>query len=220
MPIYPRGTSGSPYAATNFQQVNPKYGSVSDLKAFVQCAHELQMEVWLDWVPNHTATNADWVTSHPEYYAKSGGQMIHPNNYSDVWQLDYNNAGLVDAMNDCLKFWIDEADIDGYRCDYISSPRIPTSYWQTAIPLIKSYKEGKNITFLGEADIVQDATRLKDVGFDYDYAWKFQSDLANFGPSGYAASRLKAFSNMEYSPMVAVNITQELAAFSSHIFWA
>lgn len=195
MPIYPRGTSGSPYAATNFQQVNPKYGSVSDLKAFVQRAHELQMEVWLDWVPNHTATNADWVTSHPEYYAKSGGQMIHPNNYSDVWQLDYNNAGLVDAMNDCLKFWIDEADIDGYRCDYISSPRIPTSYWQTAIPLIKSYKEGKNITFLGEADIVQDATRLKDVGFDYDYAWKFQSDLANFGPSGYAASRLKAFSN-------------------------
>ena len=39
MPIYPRGTSGSPYAATNFQQVNPKYGSVSDLKAFVQRAH-------------------------------------------------------------------------------------------------------------------------------------------------------------------------------------
>ena len=64
--------------------------------------------------------------------------MIHPNGYNDVWQLDYNNEALVTAMNDCLKFWIDQADIDGYRCDYSSSSRIPTNYWQTAIPLILS----------------------------------------------------------------------------------
>ena len=195
MPIYPRGGGiNSPYAATNFQKTNPKYGSIADLKAFVTRAHELQMEVWLDWVPNHTATNAEWVTTHPEYYAKSGGQMIHPNNYGDVWQLDYNNADLVNAMNDCLKFWIDEADVDGYRCDYISSQRIPASYWQTTIPMIKSYKTGKTVTFLGEADIASDATRLKNVGFDYDYAWQFQSSLANFG-TGNSSARLKAFIN-------------------------
>ena len=196
MPIYPRGGGiNSPYAATNFQQTNPKYGSITDLKAFVERAHELNMEVWLDWVPNHTATNADWVTSHPEYYATSGGKMIHPNNYGDVWQLDYNNTDLVNAMNDCLKFWIDEADIDGYRCDYISSSKIPASYWEATIPMIKSYKAGKVITFLGEADIASDATRLKNVGFDYDYAWQFQSNLANYGSSGNTAARLKAFSN-------------------------
>lgn len=195
MPVYPRGGGiNSPYAATNFQQTNPQYGTIADLKAFVDRAHELQMEVWLDWVPNHTATDADWVTTHPEYYAMKNGQMIHPNNYGDVWQLDYNNADLVNAMNDCLKFWIDEADIDGYRCDYISSPQIPASYWQTTIPMIKSYQEGKTITFLGEADIASDATRLKAVGFDYDYAWQFQSSLANYG-NGDAAARLRAFVN-------------------------
>ena len=195
MPVYPRGGGiNSPYAATSFQKTNPKYGTIADLKAFVARAHELQMEVWLDWVPNHTATNAEWVTAHPEYYAKSGGQMIHPNGYGDVWQLDYNNTGLVNAMNDCLKFWIDEADIDGYRCDYISSQRIPTSYWQTTIPMIKSYKAGKSITFLGEADIASDATRLKTAGFDYDYAWQFQSQLADFG-TGTASARLKVFIN-------------------------
>ena len=195
MPVYPRGGGiNSPYAATNFQQTNPQYGTIADLKAFVGRAHELQMEVWLDWVPNHTATDADWVTTHPEYYAMKNGKMIHPNNYGDVWQLDYNNADLVNAMNDCLKFWIDETDIDGYRCDYISSPQIPASYWQTTIPMIKSYQEGKTITFLGEADIASDATRLKTVGFDYDYAWQFQSSLANYG-NGDAAARLRAFVN-------------------------
>ena len=195
MPIYPRGGGiNSPYAATNFQQTNPSYGTIADLKSFVTRAHELNMEVWLDWVPNHTATNADWVTTHPEYYTKTGGgQMIHPNNYNDVWQLDYYNNNLVNAMNDCLKFWIDQADIDGYRCDYISSLYIPTSYWQSTIPMIKSYKTGKKITFLGEADIAQhnDAARLKTAGFDYDYAWAYQTSLLNFGPKGVSADPLR-----------------------------
>ena len=192
MPIYPRGGGiNSPYAATDFQQVNPAYGTVSDLKAFVAAAHELHMQVWLDWVPNHTATNATWVTTHPEYYKKNGNSFVHPNNYSDVYQLNYGSAALQKAMNDCLKFWIDEADIDGYRCDYISSNDIPVAYWQTAIPEIKGYKTGKTITFLGEADIAQDVTRLKSVGFDYDYAWGYQGSLASYGSSGVYAAPLK-----------------------------
>lgn len=196
MPIYPRGGGiNSPYAAKDFQQVNPSYGTIADLKAFVSAAHALDMQVWLDWVPNHTATDATWVTTHPEYYKKSGNNFVHPNNYGDVYQLNYGNSDLAKAMTDCLKFWIDEADIDGYRCDYISSPEIPASYWQTVIPEIKAYKSGKTITFLGEADIANDAARLKTVGFDYDYAWQFQSQLVNFGRNGNASARPKAFAN-------------------------
>ncbi len=196
MPVYPRGGGiNSPYAAKNFRQVNPSYGTVADLKAFVGKAHQLGMKVWLDWVPNHTATDADWVTTHPEYYTTRNGQMVHPNNYGDVYELNYGNADLQNEMNDCLKFWIDETDIDGYRCDYISSPSIPASYWQSTIPLIKGYKAGKDITFLGEADIVNDAKKLLNAGFDYDYAWQLQSQLVNYGPNGNTSARLKAFAN-------------------------
>ena len=195
MPIYERGSSGSPYAPKNFKKVNPNYGTIADLKAFVAAAHEHGMEVWLDWVPNHTATNADWVTTNPDYYAKAGGQMIHPNNYNDVWQLNYSNSALVEAMNDCLKFWIDEADIDGYRCDYVSSSYIPTTYWQATIPMLKSYKSGKTISFLGEADFVKDATTLQNVGFDYDYAWNFQGTLATYGANGTYSATLRVNAN-------------------------
>lgn len=192
MPIYPRGGGiNSPYAATDFKAVKSSYGTVTDLKAFVARAHELGMLVWLDWVPNHTATNATWVTTHPEYYKKNGNSFVHPNNYGDVYQLDYQNAALVKAMNDCLKFWIDQADVDGFRCDYISSNEIPSSYWTQTIPEIKQYKQGKDITFLGEADIANSATRLKYVGFDYDYAWNFQSRLASFA-NGTSASTVKS----------------------------
>ena len=197
MPVYPRGGGiNSPYAPTDFQQTNPNYGTIADLRSLVTAAHNLHMQVWLDWVPNHTATNATWVTSHPEYYKKNGsGQMVHPNNYSDVYQLNYGNADLQKAMTDCLKFWIDQADVDGFRCDYVSSQEIPVSYWQTAIPEIKGYKAGKTITFLGEADIAQDVTRLKTAGFDYDYAWTYQGSLSKFGSAGVYASTLRVNAN-------------------------
>ena len=193
MPVYPRGASNSPYAPTNFKKTNPKYGTVSDLKDFVGKAHELKMEVWLDWVPNHTANEADWVTEHPEYYGWNGQKEFrHPSSgsitYSDVWQLNYYREDLKAAMSDALKFWINEADIDGYRCDYVSSPQIPASYWNEVITEIKGYKPGKNISFLGEADIVNDATGLQKVGFDYDYAWGYQSSLAAYGTGVYSST--------------------------------
>ncbi len=191
MPIYPRGGGiNSPYAATNFQKVNPAYGSINDLKNFVSRAHQLNMLVWLDWVPNHTATNADWVSQHPEYYTKSNGQMIHPNGYGDVYELNYGNSALQTAMNNCLKFWIDQADVDGYRCDYVASPTIPNTYWQSAISQLKNYKN-KNIEFLAESNLTWDHYLDNvNVGFSYDYAWSFQTDLVNLG-NGTSASSLK-----------------------------
>ncbi len=195
MPIYPRGGGiNSPYAATNFKATNPSYGTIAQLKNLVDRAHELGMVVILDWVPNHTATNAVWVTEHPEYYTTKNGEMVHPNNYSDVYQLNYDNPDLCEAMNDCLRFWIDQAGVDGYRCDYVSSPAIPGSYWANTIPMLRNYASGKTLTMVAEADIIHDANKLLNVGFDYDYAWNFQSGkLERFGPNGTSATTLKGY---------------------------
>lgn len=210
MPIYPRdGGLNSPYAAVDFKQVNPSYGTIDDLRNFVAAAHRLGMKVWLDWVPNHTATNATWVTTHPEYYKKTNGAMIHPNNYGDVFQLDYSNSGLVEAMNDCLKFWIDQVDIDGYRCDYISSPEIPASYWTSTIPMLKSYKVGKEIVMLGESDFTdKNNERLKTVGFDYDYAWGFQTKLAGYGTTNTYANPLKIYAQNLIKDSKTMNVSR------------
>ena len=188
MPIYTRdGGLNSPYAARDFKTPNPSYGSVSDLKNFVSKAHELNMEVWLDWVPNHTANNHAWLTEHPDYYASN----LHPF-YNDVSQLNYDNSNLRTAMTDILKYWIDQADVDGYRCDFISSPYIPNDYWTSTIPTLKNYKSGKTITMLGEADFT-DATRLLGTGWDYDYAWWFQETaLWKTVGSGSDAGSLKS----------------------------
>ena len=221
MPIYPRGGGiNSPYAAVDFKAVNPDYGTVDDLKSFVSAAHGKGIKVWLDWVPNHTATDAKWVSSHPEYYKTVNGQMVHPNNYGDVYQLNYDNADLVEAMNDCLKYWIDAADIDGYRCDYISSKDIPMSYWQNTIPMLKNYKSGKEIVMLGESDFTDpNNTRLQAAGFDYDYAWGFQTKLERYGSAGVYANPLKVYCTDLIEASKQMDVARMLYVTSHDMNW-
>ncbi len=215
MPIYPRQSTSpginSPYGPVSYTKINPSYGTLADLKAFVNAAHSLNMEVWLDWVPNHTATNAEWTTSpyNPtDYYKYSGNTIVHPNNYGDVIQLDYNKQTLRNAMDAAMKYWIENADIDGFRCDYVSSSEIPADYWTWQIPRLRNYATslGKsNFWMLGEANFLDNtAKKLFNTGWDYDYMWNFfEPTLTGMG-SGTDASTLKTrltnhFNQSEYS---------------------
>ena len=182
MPIHPRGvlgrigSLGSPYAPRDYHAVNPDFGTLADLQAFVAAAHQRGMQVWLDWVANHTAKDNVWITQHRNYYNST---LTSPNGYGDVYQLDYSKEETQLAMIEAMEYWIDQAEIDGYRCDYISSNTIPTSFWTRAITALKSHKPGKTITMLGEGDMANSVPRLLVCGWDYDYAWGFQSALVN-----------------------------------------
>ena len=182
MPIHPRGVQGrigslgSPYAPRDYHAVNSDFGTLADLQAFVAAAHERGMQVWLDWVANHTAKDNVWITQHRNYYNST---LTSPNGYGDVYQLDYSKEATQVAMIEAMEYWIDQADIDGFRCDYISSNTIPTEFWTRAIKALKEYKPGKTITMLGEGDMANSVSRLLVCGWDYDYAWGFQSALVN-----------------------------------------
>ena len=63
-----KGTLGSPYAVQDYYSVNPEFGTLDDLKHFVDAAHQQHMYVILDWVANHTAWDNILVREHPEWY--------------------------------------------------------------------------------------------------------------------------------------------------------
>ena len=181
---------GSPYSLKDYKLLNPDHGTMDDLKSFINAAHGKGMKVWLDWVANHTAWDNVWLTTHPEYYTQDAeGKPVSPIDYKDVAELNMSKTETQDAMIDAMKYWVTEADFDGFRCDYVSSPTIPVGFWNKAIAAIKAMKPG--MEFMAETDFT-DHSEFLDCGFDFDYAWGFNGNLQGVG-SGMAGSALYNF---------------------------
>ena len=175
MPIYTPGEEGkwgtyaSPYAVKDYKGIDPFYGTKDDLRSLVSTIHDNGMEIWLDWVANHTAKDHPWATTHKEYY---GGNPYSPNGWNDVYQLDYSCSGLRTAMIDALKYWVSEFDIDGYRCDYADG--VPRDFWCEARRQVNAVKE---IAWLAESGGDGDNAKLVKETFDYNYAWGYADRL-------------------------------------------
>lgn len=178
MPIYPRGSSKSPYAVMDFEGVNSSYGTIDDLKAFVAAAHQKNMKVILDWVPNQTANEHPWKTQHPAWYTGE-------HSYQDISDLNYDNADLTAEMTRIMKQWIDRCDIDGFRCDFVTHTK--PSYWLSANKELKDYAAGKgkdDLILLAEVDSNDDTrfnNKTNNIGFTYDYAWWLQETVLQNG---------------------------------------
>jgi glycosidase len=173
MPIHPigeknrKGRLGSPYAVRDYYKVNPEFGNLDDLKHFVGAAHALGMYVILDWVANHTAWDNVLVAEHPEWYARDWKGEFHPTpwgDWSDIIELDYQHTGLRQYMTEALKYWVAEADIDGYRCDVAGF--VPTDFWNTAR---KELDEIKPVFMLAEWE----SKDLHAEAFNMTYAWSW-----------------------------------------------
>ena len=130
MPIQPIGSDktsvGSPYCIKNFKAVNPSYGTIDDLKSLVNKAHSMGMKVILDWIANHTSWDNPWITEHPDWYTKdANGNIISPAGmgWNDVADLNFKNTELRANMIDAMTYWVKEAGIDGFRCDYADGNR-------------------------------------------------------------------------------------------------
>lgn len=177
MPVYEQGVKnsvGSPYCIRDYKKVNPSFGTLDDLKSLVTKAHSMGMKVILDWVANHTSWDNAWIEEHPEWYTRdSDGNIIPPAGmgWNDVADLDYDNAGLRAGMIDAMTWWIREAGVDGFRCDYAEG--VPADFWKEAIKAVRTLDP--DAVMLAEAS----DTKLLDCGFQMLYGWDFQSKLAS-----------------------------------------
>ncbi|MEW6195396.1 MAG: alpha-amylase family glycosyl hydrolase [Bacteroidota bacterium] len=171
MPIHPigvknrKGTLGSYYSVKDYKAVNPEFGSLDDFKNVVNKAHQLGMYVIIDWVANHTSWDNVWTQTHTEFYNKdNNGNFISPFDWTDVIDLNYENKELWNFMTDALKYWVQECNIDGYRCDVAAM--VPLEFWKFAKPQLDAIKP---VFMLAEAH----EPELHEV-FDMTYNWQLK----------------------------------------------
>ncbi len=60
LPFFPSPLRDDGYDISNYTDVNPSYGTLSDFKAFLDAAHQRNMQVMIELVINHTSDQHPW----------------------------------------------------------------------------------------------------------------------------------------------------------------
>jgi 1,4-alpha-glucan branching enzyme len=179
MPIHPigeknrKGKLGSYYAVKDYLGVNPEFGTMDEFKSLVKKIHSMGMYVIIDWVANHTSWDNPLANEHPEWYTKTREGNFQPTpwyDWDDIIDLDYDHPGLRKYMTEALKFWVKEADIDGYRCD--TGGFIPTDFWDNARAEMDAIKPVFMLAEWESRDLHKNA-------FDMTYAWSLWDKMHN-----------------------------------------
>lgn len=166
-----KGNLGSPYAVKDYYSVNPEFGTLQDLKDFVNEAHKLGMYVILDWVANHTAWDNVLLKDHSDWYQKDYKGDFMPTpwwDWSDIIDLDFNKPEVRKYMTDALKYWVKEANIDGYRCD--AAGFVPVEFWNNARHELDKIKPVFMLAEWESRDMHAEA-------FDMTYAWSWNESM-------------------------------------------
>lgn len=173
MPIHPigvknrKGSLGSYYAVKDYQKVNEEFGDLNDFKTLVKEAHSLGMHVIIDWVANHSSPDNVWIEQgYLDWYTLDSTGNVQPTIGTDWWDvadLNYENPTMRKEMISSMKYWLTEADIDGFRCDVAGW--VPLDFWMEARTELQTVKP---IFMLAEAEEVP----LHDA-FEMTYGWNF-----------------------------------------------
>ena len=147
---------GSPFGSGSelggHDTVDPLLGTMDDFKAFCAHAHELGLEVALDFAlqcsPDHP-----WVKQHPNWFrTKPDGTIAFaenpPKKYQDIYPIDFNAdmEGIEAETERIMDLWI-KAGVTIFRVDNPHTK--PVRFWQDVIAAVT--KKHPETLFLAEA---------------------------------------------------------------------
>lgn len=131
------------YDCNDYYEIDPKFGTMEDLKELVDLCHARGVQIILDLVINHTSTRHVWfqkfLTAHQNYddsdpyydfYSWGTGSQpgrsfhklgntshFYEGNFSnEMPELNFDNPAVRQAMVDVAKFYLD-LGVDGFRFD-------------------------------------------------------------------------------------------------------
>jgi glycosidase len=194
------------YDVTDYRKIEEDYGTNADFIELMNLCHARGIKVIVDFVMNHTSSENPWfVDSQNEdspyrnWYiwsdnnpGNSGpwGQQVWHNSptssyyYGLFWSgmpdLNYREPEVKNEMFDIAKFWLNDMEVDGFRCDavkyiYEDGTQLENtpetySFWQDFHNLYKG--ENSDAMAVGEAwdnsNIIESYT-----GDKFDFCFEF-----------------------------------------------
>ena len=123
------------YDTRDYNRVDPRLGTKEDFQAVCKALHEAGIRVMLDGVFNHVGRGfwafrdvqeKKWDSAYKDWFHISfdGNSCYNDGFWYEGWEghfelvkLNLQNPVVVDYLMECVKYWIDEFDIDGLRLD-------------------------------------------------------------------------------------------------------
>jgi len=119
------------YDSTDYGTIEPRLGTIDDLRALIHGAHACGIRILLDYVVNHVSSAhpifqqafadpnsqaAEWFT-----FTKWPDQYLSFFGVTDLPQINSDAAPARQYMIEQAKFWLEQG-IDGFRLDYANGP--------------------------------------------------------------------------------------------------
>jgi len=144
-PCYPSNTHHG-YDVSDYRAVNPRLGTMDEMKMLVAEIHALGMHIILDFVPNHTSSELAFfqhAISHEESpYRDWFYFMEWPHHYEAFFavqtlpKMNTNCPAAREYLIESAQFWLEEVGIDGFRMDHAQG--VTTTFWSDYRAIIKA----------------------------------------------------------------------------------
>jgi len=158
------------YACTDYYHIDARFGDNDLFREYVQKAHEKDLKIIMDIVPNHSGSGHWWMEDVPfkDWYhvfdtytgsnivfstnmdpnASTQDLYIQESGWFDTSMVDMNldNPFMLRYFQQWAIWWIEWADLDGFRVDtYPYNEKGPMSEWCAAV-----MNEYPNFNIVGE----------------------------------------------------------------------
>ena len=156
-----KGNPGSPYAVTDWTDVNPYLADaperrMAEFDALLQRAHATGLRILIDYIPNHVA---------PDYEGPIRRFDWYDGDWTDTRKNDWSAPQTRDEMLRILRFWASRG-VDGFRCDMVEL--VPAEALGALISAVKA--DFPDLLFVAEVYQKDHYRRyLEEVGFDLLY---------------------------------------------------
>jgi starch synthase (maltosyl-transferring) len=171
------GDPGSPWAVGSAEgghdAIHPELGDFASFARFVARAHELGLEVALDFAlqvsPDHP-----WVKDHPQWFTtRLDGTIAYaenpPKKYQDIYPINFDNdpEGIYAEVLRLLEFWTD-LGVTIFRVDNPHTK--PVQFWAWVVEQMR--RRHPEVLFLAEAFTRPEMMHaLGKVGFHQSYTY-------------------------------------------------
>lgn len=176
-----KGDPGSPYAISDWYDVNPYLASdperrVDEFKDLVLRTHAAGLKLMTDFIPNHVARDYE------------GAIVRHDwcdGDWTDTFKNDFSDPATVPACIDILCFWA-EMGVDGFRCDMVEL--VPAEAMRDIISGVRA--RFPETFFVAEVYGRENYGKyIREVGFDLLYDKSGAYDILRSIVSGFGDAR-------------------------------